>query len=486
MAFQAFFILKAFILSASGFHRRRFGSKFFRKTVFLVTAVSFFLCKATSAQTLNLHQALETGKANYPSIKAKQADVKSAEKKVASARAAYIPDLNLQHQYTYGTGNNVVGPYYANNGTTINPSGGDREENIYKGAFGTLSTALLEWDVFSFGKVSANINAAKAEAKTVSLEYENELFQHQVRLIDAYLLVLINQRLKETQRQNLARAEDFKRAIAAATISGLRAGVDSSLANAELARARIQLLEAEKNEQSQLYKLAELTGEVKELQVDSMVFFSRLPNAQSHLHDSITQTPLLQLYRSQTELSRQRAIAIKRTFYPTFTLMGATWGRGSGISNKTGEYRTDFSSGARYQVYNYMFGAAVRWNIGSYFKVRNDYLSENFQQKRHEQLYKEQQLKLTRQLRESDMQFQVSMEQARVAPLQLQAAQAGFQQAQSRYASGLTDLPTFTQSLVTLNRAETDRYIAYINAWRALLQEAASTGDLSVFLNQVQ
>ncbi|MFC5271216.1 TolC family protein [Adhaeribacter terreus] len=443
-------------------------------------------CFSATAQTVNLNQALETGKANYPGLKARQHNVRSAEKKVASARASYLPDLNLQHQYTYGTGNNVVGPYYSNNGTTINPSGGDREENITKGAFGTLSTAILEWDVFSFGRVKADIIAAKAEEQTVNLEYENELFQHQIRIADAYLLVLINQRLKETQRHNLERAEAFKKAIDAATISGLRAGVDSSLANAEVARARIQLLEAEKNERSQLYKLAELTGEVKDLNLDSMVFFSRLPNPQSYLQNDITQTPLLRLYQSQTELSKQRAIAIKRTFYPTFTLMGAAWGRGSGVSNKTGEYRTDFSSGTQYQVYNYMFGAAVRWNIGNYFQVRSDYLSQNFQQKRYEQLYKEQQLKLTRQLRESDMQFQLSMEQAKVAPLQLQAAQAGFRQAESRYASGLTDLPTFTQSLVTLNRAETDRYIAYINAWRSLLQEAASTGDLSIFLNQVQ
>jgi len=166
--------------------------------------------------------------------------------------------------------------------------------------------------------------------------------------------------------------------------------------------------------------------------------------------------------------------------------MGATWARGSGVSNKTGEYRTDFASGARYQVYNYMFGAALRWNLTDFFEVRNDFQAENFQRQRHEHLFQEQQLKLNRQLKESDMQFQLSMEQAKVAPVQLSAAEAGFRQAQSRYESGLTDLPTFTQSLVTLNRAETDRYIAYINAWRALLLEAATTGDLSVFLNQVQ
>ena len=128
-----------------------FGNTASRKRVFLLLTLPFLLSFSAAAQTLNLNQALETGKANYPGLKARQENVKSAEKRVASARASYVPDLNLQHQYTYGTGNNVVGPYYANNGTTINPSGGDRPENINQGAFGTLSTALLEWDVFSFG-----------------------------------------------------------------------------------------------------------------------------------------------------------------------------------------------------------------------------------------------------------------------------------------------------------------------------------------------
>ena len=80
----------------------------------------------------------------------------------------------------------------------------------------------------------------------------------------------------------------------------------------------------------------------------------------------------------------------------------------------------------------------------------------------------------------------MALEQARQAPIQLQAAKQAYNQANSRYQSGLTDLPTLLQSVVTLNRAEVDGYVAISNVWRYLLLKAAAEGDLSLFMNQVK
>jgi hypothetical protein len=38
--------------------------------------------------------------------------------------------------------------------------------------------------------------------------------------------------------------------------------------------------------------------------------------------------------------------------------------------------------------------------------------------------------------------------------------------------------------MYTLNRAETDRDIAYNNVWQALLLKAAAAGDPSIFMNE--
>jgi outer membrane protein TolC len=63
----------------------------------------------------------------------------------------------------------------------LSPSGGIRPENYYTATFGSFTTALIDWKVFNFGKVKANVNAAHAELTKSQANYENELFQHQVR-----------------------------------------------------------------------------------------------------------------------------------------------------------------------------------------------------------------------------------------------------------------------------------------------------------------
>jgi len=117
--------------------------------------------------------------------------------------------------------------------------------------------------------------------------------------------------------------------------------------------------------------------------------------------------------------------------------------------------------------------------------VRNDYKNEQFQVERFKELYQTQKLQLDRQSRDADMQFQLALEQARLTPVQLNAAQGAFNQAQARYESGLTDLFTLAQSVNALNRAEVDKFVTNGNAWRALLMQAAAAGDLSIFLNQI-
>jgi len=84
------------------------------------------------------------------------------------------------------------------------------------------------------------------------------------------------------------------------------------------------------------------------------------------------------------------------------------------------------------------------------------------------------------------MQLQLSLEQARLTPVQLGAAQRAYNQAEARYQSGLTDLFTLAQSVNALNRAEIDKFVTNGNVWRALLMKAAASGDMSLFLNQIE
>lgn len=463
-----------------------FIKQFCKKRVSLLF-IMLFLFNVANSQTTDLHQLLERGKENYPLLKAKQSEVRSSERNINAAQTEYLPNLTVGHQYTYSTSNNVEGAFFPNEGTALSPSGGIRPDNIYKGAFGSFTSAFLDWRIVNFGKVSANVNALKAENKKMEADYQNELFQYQVRLADAYLLLLISHHLTKVQQHNFQRAEASRSTIHARVNAGLRPGVDSSLANAEYIKAKLLLLESEKNEKAYEYRLNELLGSIHDsIVIDTMNFFNDLPDPVSFSAQNLANAPSLRFHQSNIDLSRARSIAIKRSFYPSISFIGSVWARGSGISNNDQSYRTDFASGVDYQVYNYLTGLALRWNLTNYARIRNDFKSQQFQMDRHKFLYEGQYQKQNRELLEAEMQFNVSLQQARLAPQQEDASVQAFAQAQARYESGLTDLPTFTQSIVTLNRAEADTYIAYSNAWRALLMKAAAAGDLSLFLNQVK
>ncbi|SEI66082.1 Outer membrane protein TolC [Dyadobacter sp. SG02] len=455
------------------------------KNRWLALLFAVFACVQANAQHIKLHEALEQGKGNFPFLKAKQAEIHSAESRIKSVKTDYLPAFIVQDQYTYATSNSVAGAFLPNEGSALSPSGGIRPENIYTPTFGSFTTAMVDWKVFNFGKINANVNAAKADLARTQADYENELFQHQVKIIDAYLLLLINQKLVDAQRQNLERAAVFKRVTDAAVTSGMRPGVDSSLAAAEYAKAQLLLLESQRSEKAQRLRFSELTGELHDsIAVDTMGFYAQLPVASSEIA-SFLKNPALRFSQAQIDASVARSLAVKRSYLPSVSLVGAGWGRGSGVSNKDDSFRTDFGSGVKYQVYNYLVGVSTRWNLTNIFKVRNDYHAEQFQAERFKSLYKTQQLQLDRQSRESEIQFQLSLAQARLTPVQLAAARTAFNQAEARYQSGLTDLFTLAQSVNALNRAEIDKFVTNGNAWRSLLLKAAAAGDLDIFLSQI-
>ena len=438
------------------------------------------------AQQVDIFTLLDESKKNYPTIKARQAEINSADHEVSVSSSDYLPKISVQHQYTYGTNNSIAGAFYPNP-AVISPSGGIRAENTYVATWGSFTSSLLEWNAFNFGKVSANVNAAKANLKNSEAAYENEVFQHQVRVSDAYLLTLVAEKLSAIQLANLKRATLFRQVVDAGVRSGMRPGVDSSLAHAEHLKASLLYLDCKRNEKAQAYRLAELTGAVdKDIELlDSMMFYTALPVTTDTSTAVNPLNPELRFYQTRMLATQARSVAIKRSFLPSITLVGAAWARGSGVSPVDDSFQTDFSGGTQYKVYNYLLGVSTRWTLTDFIPVHQRYKSEKYRSIRDHELYQEQSLKINRQLRESEMQYELQMEQARTAPLQLAAALQAYQQANARYKSGLTDLPTMLQSMVALNRAEADLAIAYSNAWRSLLSVAAAKGDLTIFLDTI-
>jgi len=462
----------------------------FRLLFFLlmVNSATGWAQSAGGIQQVDLKSALEIAQRNYPSIREKLAQKEAARYQTLAARTDYLPGVVFQGQILQGTSNQVRGAFFPNEGMAIPVSGGIKPDGYTSTAtWGSYATGFVNWKFFSFGKIKANVDVARAGEASADADYLNEVFQQQIKVGDAYFLALMANDMLKSQRANLARVKALKDVTSAYTKTGLKPGVDSSLVNAEYSKAVLQLLESERVASEQTVYLKELMGlPVSEvISLDTTVYFGATPAAIPLSADYSANTELL-FYKRLISLNEQRAIAIRRSQYPSLSLIGASWARGSGISNTVAPngdfmYNKSFGPGVALQPFlDWMVGVSTIWNVTSLLRTGREARAQRQVTQMAEQRYNQETLRVQSQLERSRLRYLAAMEAARQAPIQLKAATDAYAQAKSRYDAGLNSILELTQTFALLNRAEVDASMAKGNVWRAIIEYAAVTGNINL------
>ena len=448
---------------------------------------------APAAAPLTLAQALAQARTAYPALRARQAGVVAAAADVRTVRANYLPQLTAQAQALNGTSNQVRGALLGGVGPT---ESGVRDYTSSQAAWTSQGMLYIDWPVVTFGRYRADVRRAEAGVGQARADYEQELFTHQVQVADAYLLALSAQKAVALQQANLRRTQALQRVVRAGTRAGIQAGIDSATANAEASRARLQLLVSRQQAEQQRVRLAGLLGTPTQTLVltDSARFFAGLPVLPALPAGVDTarlqQHPALVGFQRRVATSDALAAALATNVRPTLSVVGATWGRGSGTATSArpdGTFSIDPSPGAGlpFKVYNYAVGAALTWHVTELVHTRRAVAAQLARSTQARAEYDQQALQLRTEQQNALLQLDLARQSALEAPAQLAAAGQAYAQAQARYNAGLDNLLVLTQAAVVLNRAETDQALALNNVWRALLLRAATSGDLSVLLGQL-
>lgn len=442
------------------------------------------------AQVLTLKEAVQTGLHNYSAIKAKANYVNASKATVKQSEKEYLPDLGIAFQHDYGTVNGTTGPSYGLRGiSNLASSGAPLAEQNWHAAFGALYLTNVNWDFFSFGRAKEKIKTAQAAVARDESDLAQEQFQHEIRVAAAYMNLLAAQRLTQSWQNNLDRAIALQGIVTTRVRNGLNAGVDSSLANAEVSNAKIVLTRSRDYEQEQANQLAILMGvPAQDFTLDTL-FIARIPAA---LYDSGArqqQHPLLAFYQRRIDLSNEQAKYYKTFNYPTFSLFGVFQGRGSGFDYNYGiqgmdHYKQDYFSGINPNRYNYLLGVGMVWNLTTPLRVQQQVTSQKFISQALKDEYDLTDQRLKAQLVLADNKIKNALDNYREVPVQIKAASDAYLQKSVLYTNGLTNMVDVTQALYTVNRAETDRAITYNNVWQALLLKAAATGDFALFINE--
>jgi outer membrane protein TolC len=441
------------------------------------------------SQTLTMQQALEEGESNYGSIKSKKYTVEALNNAESAIEKEYLPNVVLSAQQVYGTINGQNGPLYGFGGFGVASSGLPLNQQNWNAAFGALYLANVNWEFFTFGKVRGRVEVARANKAISEENLSQEIFQHQVRVAAAYLNVLASQRLKNAQQKNLERASVFQRSVVARARTGLIAGVDSSLANAEVSNAKIALIRAVDLVQQETQKLSLLLGRPgANFELDSL-FVNRVPSLGAAEENTSALHPVLRFYRSRVDYNLQQAKLTQKLYYPSLNLVGIFQKRASGFEAEYVQDQTAFShsyiDGISPTRTNYLIGVGLTWNLMSISRTFSQMKSAKATVLASQADYelKQQELESQRVIAEQKLANALSIYSE--APVQVLSATSAFEQKNALYKNGLSTIVDVTQTLYTLNRAETDRDLAYINVWQALLMKAAATGDMTFFTKEL-
>ncbi|PBI86086.1 Outer membrane efflux protein [Flavobacterium sp. ACN2] len=451
----------------------------------------FFLIFASIgyAQTLSLKEAVKTGLENYGSIRAKNNYTNASKETLKQSRRDYLPNLNLSAQQDYGTVNGQNGPLYGFGGLGVASSGLPLPEQNWNSAFGALYLVNMNWDFFTFGKTQEKINLSKIDVQAKEKDLQQEKFQQEIKISAAYLNLLASQRLLISQQKNLDRAEVFKKTAVARVKNGLLAGVDSTLATAEVSKAKIALNLARNFVKEQNNKLVDLMGVAPQDFVTDTLFVTQIPKeliqgnaANDSLH------PLLQLYKTKIDYSNQQVKLFKRFYYPTMSAFGVLQTRASGFDNTYATDQNAFSrnywDGVNPDRTNYLVGVGITWNLTTPFRSSKQVSAQKFVSQALQEEYNQADRELKSQLNFAEDKIKITLENYAEAPIQVDAAKRAYVQKSTLYKNGLTDLTDLTQTMYVLNRAEIDRDIVNNNVWQSFLLKVAATGNFDLFINE--
>ncbi|MDB5090520.1 MAG: transporter [Mucilaginibacter sp.] len=437
---------------------------------------------AQQSAPITLKELLNRVDQKAPMLLTDSAAILIRQAQAAETRSSWLPNLKLNYQADICTSNNTTGPYFGF-GIVPSSSGGVRNTSVSTAIGDNLGIAALDWEVYNFGKYGAQNRVANSDIQVEQNQFAQSKYQLQAYTISNYLQLLRLQDFLNIQYRNIQRNEQIRRSIESLAKSGIRAGVDTSIAEAELSKARLNYIEL-KNQLKQLQlNVSAISGlPYQSIVPDTTVELNLISQPNAYLFGPDTANhPLINFYKSVYQNNLQREVLVKKLYNPKISLEAAAWERGSSIDGN-GQYNA-ISNGYGFNRGNYLVGLGISYNLFDLrrrqLKLSTQKASTNYAMKKLE----EQQQLLAVSNSQADAEMETALERLKEIPKQLKAANDGYRQKLSLYKSGLTDIIELNVALNILYRAETDYMQAKYQYANALFQKAITENQVNTVLN---
>lgn len=299
------------------------------------------------AETLTLAGAVEAARARQPELARARQTTAAAAARVESSRAPLLPQVNASAGYGLGT-NNVGG----------SPAGNSWDlDNRFSAG---LSVNQLVWD---FGSTWQRYRAAGA---SLEAQRENEATQLDLVLLNvraAFFGARANRALVKVAEENLASQERHREQIEAFVSVGTRPAIDLAQVRADVANARLQLVQAQNAYAQSKAELNRAMGVAQS--TDYEVADEQLPPLAEEdapeerlVAVALDARPELESLRRQSEALGLQAKAASGGYWPSVGVSTGVTNAGSDL----GEMGPNWSLGATLS-WNLFAGGATRAQV---------------------------------------------------------------------------------------------------------------------------
>ncbi len=430
-------------------------------------------------KVLTLEEAVDFALKNYPAVRASLERATAAQAGVDLARTNYLPRADMVWQTNRATDNNITGLLLPQ--SVIAPiSGPVMVSPSNRSAWGSAAGLLFSWEPFDFGYRGAKVDAARAVRNRATAEASLTRLDVAVATVNAYLTVLAAEQTVHAAEEDVQRRETFDKAVRVLVDNQLRAGAEASRADAEWARARVNLARAQQREQIGRAVLADILGMPDtSVEVRESSLLGPPPDASAQTAP-IAGHPIAEAQHARVDEAHAQVHALDRAYYPKLYFQSAVYGRGSGL-DPAGNFLGG-TTGLGPDRSNWAAGVTMTFPVFDVFTIRSKKAIEAANERAETARYDQALLDLTGQLRQAQASLEGARHVAENTPVELQAARATESQERARYQAGLATLVDVAEAQSLLVQAETDDAVARLAVWQNLAAVAASQGDLQPFL----
>lgn len=464
--------------------------QFFHIEVGLALAVALLASRAVSQNSspsqvgvhepLTLASAIQVAEKNYPSIRVATEQEAAAQDSIGIARTAYLPRADFLWQTNRATVNK---PNFVPlpQGVVPIPSTPARA-TTGRSDWNTLTGVLLTWQPFDFGVRRAQVSAA-------GFGYESARQSTQLTRLDvlsstagAFLDVVAATQQVQVQQANVNRMEIFAKNVHVLVDNTLRPGADASQADAQLAFARTQLIQAQTQQQVKLETLANfLRIPADGIAVEDKQLLEGVPGTDFGPAPP-QQHPAAERESAILNQQKQQFRLLARSYVPVFTLNGSLSGLGAGLNSASSPQFQGGAAGLAPSEFNWMTALQVTFPAMQIFTLHQQKKQQQSQVNSTQAAYDQLLGDISAQVREARAMLDGARRVAQNTPVELSAARQSEEQQQARYKSGLATVVDVSVAEAALAQAEGDDALARINVWRGLAGVAEAQGDLSPFL----